>query len=133
VADTLCKEAELKIKLHEIEINAKDPEASKRFYNAVLGLPITVDQEGLKCFDSGWPGLDVDASVHFPGKVSISFLVEDIDAFVKHLRAKGVEVDEPGESHLGMRAFALEDPDGYRIEIQSPTEDSPQWLRDMVK
>ena len=123
----------MKIKLHEIELNANDPEASKRFYHDVLGIPINVDQEGLKCFDSGWPGLDVDASVHFPGKVSISFLVDDIDAFAKELRSKGIVVDDPDDSHLGMRAFALEDPDGHRVEIQSPTDKSPLWLRDMVK
>ena len=123
----------MKIKLHEIELYSKDPEASKRFYNGVLGIPINVDQDGLKCFDSGWPGLDVDASVHFPGKVSISFLVDDLDAFMKELRAKGIKVDGPDESHLGMRAFALQDPDGHRVEIQTPTEKSPQWLRDMIK
>jgi catechol 2,3-dioxygenase-like lactoylglutathione lyase family enzyme len=123
----------MKIRLHEIELNANDPEASKRFYHDVLGISINVDQEGLKCFDSGWPGLDIDASVHFPGKVSISFLVDDIDAFAKELRAKGVSVDDPDDSHLGMRAFALENPDGHRVEIQSPTDKSPQWLKDMIK
>ena len=46
---------------------------------------------------------------------------------------RGLGVDDPGDSHLGMRAFALEDPDGHRIEIQSPTEKSPQWLKDMLK
>ncbi len=69
----------MKLKLHEIELYTKDPEASKRFYNDQLGLPLNVDQNGLKCFDSGWPGLDVDASIHFPGRVSISFLVDDVD------------------------------------------------------
>jgi len=123
----------MKIKLHEIELDAKDPEASKRFYHETLGIPINLDENGLKCFDSGYTGLDIDASVHFPGKVSISFLVEDIDAYAKELRAKGLDVDDPGDSHLGMRAFALEDPDGHRVEIQSPTEKSPQWLKDMLK
>jgi catechol 2,3-dioxygenase-like lactoylglutathione lyase family enzyme len=122
----------MKIKLHEIELNASDPEASKRFYSQILGLPVNVDQAGLKCFDSGWPSLDLDVSVHFPGKVSISFLVEDLDAFADELRAKGVAVDDPTESHLGMRAFALEDPDGHRVEIQSPTETSPPWLKGML-
>ncbi len=64
---------------------------------------------------------------------SISFLVEDIDAYAAELRSKGVEVEEPAESHLGMRAFALEDPDGVRVEIQSPTEKSPQWLKDLIE
>jgi len=122
----------MKFKLHEIELNAKDPEASKRFYSELLGIPILLDEKGLKCFDSGWPGLDIDASVHFPGKASISFLVEDIYQFVKELRDKGVQVDEPDDSHLGMRAVALEDPDGHRVEIQAPTEKSPEWLRKMI-
>ena len=123
----------MKIKLHEIELNSKNPETSKEFYNSLLGIPINVDQDGLKCFDSGWPGLDVGTSIHFPGKVSISFLVDNIDAYMANLREKGVNVDDPEESHLGMRAFSLEDPDGHRVEIQSPTEKSPQWLKDMIK
>ncbi len=123
----------MKLKLHEIELNTKNPEASKRFYNDLLGIPINLDQKGLKCFDSGWPGLDIDVSTHFSGKVSISFLVEDIDQFVAELREKGIQVDEPSDSHLGMRVTALEDPDGYRVEIQAPTKKSPDWLRKMIE
>ena len=122
----------MKLKLHEIELNAKDPEASKRFYHDLLGIRINLDQKGLKCFDSGWSGLDLDVSVHFPGKVSISFLVDDLDQFVKKLRGKGIEVDDPDDSHLGMRAVTLEDPDGHRVEIQATTEKSPYWLKEMV-
>lgn len=123
----------MKIKLHEIELSSQDPEASKRFYHELLGLPIYVDQEGLKVFDSGWAGLDLDTSVHFPGQVSLSFLVEDSEAFARGLRAKGIPVDDPQDTHLGMRAFELADPDGHRVEIHSPTEQSPEWLRDLVK
>ena len=123
----------MKIKLHEIELNSAKPEASKEFYANLLGLHLKVDEDGLKCFGSGWPGLDVDASVHFPGKVSISFLVDDIDAYATILREKGIEVDDPEDSHLGIRAFSLEDPDGHRVEIQSPTDKSPEWLKDMMK
>ena len=123
----------MKIKLHEIELNTAQPEASKKFYGDLLGLPVNVDEDGLKCFGSGWQGLDVDTSVHFPGKTSISFLVDDIDAYVALLREKGLEVNEPEESHLGMRAFSLEDPDGHRVEIQSPTDKSPDWLKEMIK
>ena len=122
----------MKLRLHEIELYSEDPGTSKEFYNGVLGLPINVDQEGLKCLDSGWSGLDVDTSVHFPGKVSISFLVEDIEQYVKELRDKGFPADDPVESHLGMRAVVLEDPDGHRVEIQSPTDNSPEWLKKMI-
>jgi catechol 2,3-dioxygenase-like lactoylglutathione lyase family enzyme len=123
----------MKLKLHEIELFMKDQEASRRFYHEVLGIPVLHEHEGLITLDSGWKGLDMDASVHFPGKVSISFLVEDIDAFVKELRDKGVEIEDPKDSHFGMRAVTLEDPDGHRVEIQSPTDQSPQWLRDMTE
>lgn len=123
----------MKIKLHEIELNSSNPEKSKDFYGKILGLPVNVDQEGLKCFETGWDGLDLDASIHYPGKVSISFLVDDIDEYVKELRNKGIDVQDPVDSHLGLRTVAMEDPDGYRVEIQSPTENSPEWLRDMIK
>ncbi|MEZ4654809.1 MAG: VOC family protein [Candidatus Eisenbacteria bacterium] len=108
----------MKLRLHEIELNSARPEASKAFYGTLLGLPINVDQDGLKCFGSGWPGLDVAVSVHFPGRASVSFLVDDIDAYAAMLREKGLEVEEPKDSHLGMRAISLEDPDGHRIEIR---------------
>jgi len=122
------------MKLHEIELYSKDPEASKKFYHEILGLGIDIyaSQKELKVFRSGWDGLDIDASQHFPRKVSISFLVKNIDEYVKRLREKGIDVEDPKESHLGMRAFSIIDPDGYRIEIQSPTEKSPEWLRRMI-
>ena len=122
----------MKIRLHEIEINAKDPNASKKFYHEILGLGVAVDQDGLKVFDSGWPGIDVDASTHYPGKTSVSFLVEDLDKFVTELKAKGINTDAPYNTHLGMRAITMQDPDGHRIEIQSPTQKSPQWLKNIV-
>jgi len=65
--------------------------------------------------------------------VSISFLVDDIDQFVRELRGKGVQVDDPHDSHLGMRAVVFQDPDGYRVEIQALTEKSPEWLRRMIQ
>jgi hypothetical protein len=83
-----------------------NPEDSKAFHGTLLGPSVNVDQDGLKCFGSGWPGLDLDASVHFPGKTSILFLVDDIDAYAAMLREKGLEVDEPEDSHLRMRTFS---------------------------
>jgi len=123
----------MKLKLHEVELNSEDPEASKKFYHETLGLPIGQDQKGLKVFNAGWPNLDIDASVHFPGQVSLSFLVEDIDKFVEGIRAKGIQVEDPTDGHLGVRAVVLEDPDGHRIEIHSPTEKSPNWLKEMIE
>jgi catechol 2,3-dioxygenase-like lactoylglutathione lyase family enzyme len=126
------KEDHMKLKLHEVELNAKDPEASKKFYHGILGLPIGQDQKGLKVFDSGWPNLDFDASMHHPGQVSVSFLVRDLDQCVAGLRAEGLKVEDPKPVHLGMRAVVLVDPDGHRVAIQTPTETSPDWLKKMI-
>jgi catechol 2,3-dioxygenase-like lactoylglutathione lyase family enzyme len=123
----------MKIRLHEIELNVKNPDASKKFYHEILGLGVAVDQDGLKVFDSGWPGIDIDASTHYPAKTSVSFLIEDLDTFVAELRAKGVTVNAPYKTHLGMHAIAMEDLDGHRIEIQSPTNQSPEWLKAMIR
>lgn len=123
----------MKLKLHEIELNAKDVEASGVFYHDLLGLAVAVDQEGLKVFDTGWPGVDLNASTHKPGKLTISFLVEDIEECIAELTEKGCRNLRIYETHLGMQAIELKDPDGNRIEIQSPTDKSPQFLHDMLE
>lgn len=123
----------MKLILHEVELNTNDAEAGKKFYHDLLGLPIHVDQKGLKVFDSGWPGLDLDTSTHNRGPITLSFLTDDLDAFAAMLKQKGSNIGEIYEVHLGMRAIELEDPNGNRIEIQSPTDQSPQFLHDMVK
>ena len=117
------------MRLHEVELYVQDVEATKRFYHEILGLPLHVDEAGLKVFDSGRPGVELDASGHFPGTVSLSFLVDDLDAVIQRLRVRGLQVGEPEESHLGMLAVSISDPDGYRVEIQSPTDASPSWMR----
>jgi len=123
----------MKLILHEIELNSKDTEAGKRFYRDLLGLPMAVNQEGLKVFDSGWPGVDLNISIHNPGQTTISFLVDDLDGFVTELKKKGCNVSNVYETHMEMRAIELEDPDGNRIEIQCPTEKSPKFLHEMLK
>ena len=123
----------MRLILHEVELNAKNVESGKTFYHDLLELPVTVDQEGLKVFDSGWPGLDLNVSIHNPGKTMISFLIDDLDEFVKELKKKDCDVSDIYDTHLGMQAIELEDPDGNRIEIQCPTEKSPQYLHDIIK
>lgn len=47
------------MKLHEIGLLAKDPEASKRFYHDTLGLDLHHEEDGLSVFDGGWPGIEM--------------------------------------------------------------------------
>jgi catechol 2,3-dioxygenase-like lactoylglutathione lyase family enzyme len=51
------------MKLHEIGLLAKDPEASKKFDHDTLGLQIDHEEDGLSVFNSGWPGLELAALI----------------------------------------------------------------------
>lgn len=106
----------MKLRLLEIEFHSDNPNASKRFYSEQLGLETYVDEQGLKVFSSGIPDLDLIKSPHFPGKISISFYAEDIQACVDELNDKGVEtVEQYGDP---VAAIVLQDPDGCRVEIK---------------
>ncbi len=120
------------MRLHEIGLLAKDPEASRKFYHDILGLQVDHEEDGLSVFNSGWPGLEIGCS-EYPDRVHLSFIVDDVDKLAEELRKKGVKFVGPGDIHLAKRAIALMDPDGLRILIQSPTEASPDWVKDMVK
>lgn len=121
------------MKLHEIELYSNNPDEAKNFYSSVLGLKLNVDEPDLKVFNAGINGVDLNISKHNSvNKVSLSFLVKDVNTFIEMMKEKQVELDEPYDSHLGMRAITLTDNDGCRIVIHSPTDASPKWLRDMV-
>ena len=106
----------MEIRLFEIELNTDDPEASKRFYGEKLGLRIHDDEHGLKVFGSGIPDLDLIKSPHFPGRLSISFYAEDVQACIDELNHKGVEIVERYGDPVS--AIVLRDPDGCRVEIK---------------
>jgi catechol 2,3-dioxygenase-like lactoylglutathione lyase family enzyme len=108
------------MKLNEIGLLAKDPKASKKFYHNVLGLHVDHEEDGLSAFNGGWPGLEIGCSEYLD-RVHLSFIVDDVDKFVG-----------PEDIHLEKRAIALTDPDGLRILIQSPTEASPDWVKEIL-
>ncbi|MEI6266097.1 MAG: VOC family protein [Sphingobacteriia bacterium] len=120
----------MKIRLQEIELGTIDPNKSKLFYNSILGLETSVDQEGLKVFDSGVSGIDFNTSTHFPSKTMVvSFLTDNLQNVIDKLSANSVAFSGPKKSHLGMLTIELNDPDGYLIRINQPTEESPPWLK----
>ncbi len=123
----------MKLKLHEIELFMNDADETRKFYSETLAFMNLMDEDGLKVWDSGYPGLDFTYSTHFPNKTSISFLTDDLEAYVKQLRDNGLDVKDPEDAHIGMRAVSFEDPNGIRVEIQEPTDKSPLWLKDMLK
>jgi len=119
----------MRIKLHEVELNTGKSRESREFYEKKLGLKLNLDEDkGLNVFDSGWPGLDFNTSVHRPGKTIISFITDDLPAYVTRLRESGIPVSDPKESHLGLLSVSFEDPDGHLIVVQGLTEKCPPWL-----
>ncbi|MES2777866.1 MAG: VOC family protein [Bacteroidota bacterium] len=122
------------MRLHEIELGSADPEKSKEFYKTVLGLNLSVDQQGLKVFKTGAGSLDFNVSTHLSaGTVAISFLTDDLSLTIQKLQALGIRYDGPERSHLEMDAIRLKDPDGFTVIINAPTAGSPAWLKPYAK
>jgi len=120
----------MKIRLQEIELGSNDIVKSKQFYNSILGLETSVDQEGIKVFQSGVPGIDFNTSTHYPSKtMATSFLTDNLQLVIDRLSANGIVYSGPKKSHLGMITIEFNDPDGYLIKVNQPTKDSPSWIR----
>ena len=120
----------MKIRLQEIELGTSDPNKSKLFYNTILGLDTSVDQDELKVFDSGVVGVDFNTSTHFPSKTTMtSFLTDNLQNIIDRLYTNGIAFSGPKNSHLGMTTIEFTDPDGYLIRVNQPTNESPDWLK----
>ncbi len=116
--------------LHEIELFSTNLEKEKSIYQDILGLKVNIDNPGLNVYDSGQKGLDLNISTHNPdNKVSLSFLVQDVDEYYKTIKGKGISVSEPYDSHLGLREIKFSDEEGFQIVIHSPTDKSPDWKK----
>ena len=104
-----------------------DLEKAASFYEDVMGFELTVNQGWAKIYrvtDGAHIGVvDEKRGYHRAGPakpVMITLVVPDVNAWYRYLREKGVEtLNEPRDiEELGLRAFLLEDPEGYVIEIQ---------------
>ena len=110
-------------------IASKDPKALARWYRDVLGISL-----------ESWGGasLRYDAPGHppvvvwnaFPGAAAymapstrefmIDFAVDDMDAFLTRLKAKGVAVLKRDDSDPSGRFAWILDPDGTKVELWQP-------------
>ena len=110
----------------------RDLAAAEAFYRETIGLPLVIDQgwaKILKLADGAHVGL-VDEARGMNGWqadkcVQLCLRVTDVDAWY----VWAVGEDLPGLSQMfqndeiGIRAFVFDDPEGYQIEIQSPTRE----------
>ncbi len=108
----------------------RDLPAAMRFYEEIVGLPLAIDQGWSKIYriaGGAHVGLvDETRGMHraHPVKpVQLCVRVKDVEAW--HAWAAACHV--PGltapktSDELGIRAFVMNDPEGYQIEIQSAT------------
>lgn len=112
-----------------IFVASPDPKALAKWYRDVLG--VQVESWGGALFRSDAPGhppvlawnaLPQGATYLAPSKrgFMIDFAVDDLDAFVARLKAKGVAIlKEEDDGQTGKFAWIL-DPDGTKIELWQP-------------
>ncbi len=110
----------------------KDLATACRFYEDVLGLELAIDQRWSKIYRicaGAHVGL-VDETKGFhksePVKpVQLALRVPDVDAWYAWVKAQNVRgLSEMFDAEgIGIRAFVFDDPEGYQIEIQTPTRE----------
>jgi catechol 2,3-dioxygenase-like lactoylglutathione lyase family enzyme len=113
---------------------AKDPKVLAAWYRDVLGLPL-----------EAWGGaaLRYDAPQHPPAVVwnafpastkyfapstrdfMINYAVDDMDALLARLRAKGVEILKQDDNDENGRFAWILDPEGNKIELWQPKRTAP--------
>lgn len=108
----------------------RDLPRAERFWRETLGFPLAIDQGWAKILtlaDGAHIGL-VDERRgmnrwHEEKCVQICLRVADVDAWHDWARGAGL----PGLSlprtneEIGIRAFTFRDPEGYQVEVQTPT------------
>jgi lactoylglutathione lyase len=112
-----------------------DMEASLKFYVEKLGFKMTIEWTPLEKIEWCWLQRD-DVSIMLQeprnrdkfdpegpqGKgVSICFQCADALALYHEFTAKGVEIQEPFVGN-NLWVVAFPDPDGYRLDFESPTD-----------
>ncbi|HYP59016.1 MAG TPA: VOC family protein [Thermomicrobiales bacterium] len=115
-----------------ITLFVEDLEASRRFYQAVFGLPITYEDDNSAVFTFGQtminllkiseaPQLIGPAKVAGPeagSRMQFTLTVDDVDAMCAELTSRGVELlNGPMDRPWGIRTAAFRDPAGHIWEI----------------
>lgn len=109
-------------------VTSKDPKALAAWYRDVLGIAIEPWGGALLRYDApGHPPVLVWTAVRAgsdqiapsPREFMLNFAVDDLDAMVARLEAKGVKILKRTSDSTGKFAWIL-DPDGTKIELWQP-------------
>ena len=111
-----------------IIVRSKDPKALSAWYRDVLGLDIRPWGGAKLAYDAPghppvvvWSPLPDNSEELAPSTrdFMLNLAVDDMDAFVSRLTAKGVTILKREQDTTGKFAFIL-DPDGTKIELWQP-------------
>lgn len=101
----------------------KDLEATRKFYEESLELPMVLDQGSCLVFK-----IKPDAYIGFCEReaprvkegIILTFVVDEVDEWYQKLERRGVDLEgEPFDNDIyGIYHFFFRDPDGYMLEIQ---------------
>ncbi len=109
-------------------VTSKDPTALAAWYRDVLGIRLEPWGGAILRYDAPghppmalWNAMPQDSDEVAPSHRAfmINFAVDDLDAFVKRLDAKGVKILTRTQDKTGKFAAIL-DPDGTKIELWQP-------------
>ena len=112
---------------------AKDPKSLAAWYRDVLGLPLEAWGGAKLRYDApkhppalSWNAFPASTSYFAPStsEFMINYAVDDMDALLSRLRAKGVAILKREDDANGRFAWIL-DPEGNKIELWEPKSTAP--------
>ena len=113
---------------------AKDPKALAAWYRDVLGLPLEAWGGAALRYDAPkhppaliWNAFPASTSYFAPstGEFMINYAVDDMDALLARLGAKGVTILKRDDADANGRFAWILDPEGNKIELWEPKRTAP--------
>jgi len=112
-----------------IFVKSKDPKALATWYHDMLGITVEPWGGAVLRYDAplhppavAWTALSSNSGYTAPSsrEFMLDFAVDDIDAIVDRLSAKGVTILKRDDSDSSGRFAWILDPDGTKIELWQP-------------
>jgi len=112
-------------------VTSRDPSALAKWYRDVLGIELQPWGGAVLRYDApghppvlAWNALPQNSGYLTPSRreFMIDFAVDDLDAFVARLRAKGVAILKQEDAGPTGKFAWIVDPDGTKIELWQPKE-----------
>ena len=113
---------------------AKDPKALAAWYRDVLGLPLQAWGGAALRYDAPehppaliWNAFPASTGYFAPSTAAfmINYAVDDMEAFLARLQAKGVTVLKRDDGDANGRFAWILDPEGNKIELWEPKHPAP--------